>query len=74
MGEFEVLKDLDVRVPNPEIAVLLSPALFQWPVLTALDSTPFHHPNAQNHTVFYSRMTRRVYPASSSEELGHNQL
>lgn len=45
MGEFEVLKDLDVCVPNQEIAVLLSPALLERPVLTTLDTPPFHHPN-----------------------------
>lgn len=45
VGEFEVLKDLDVCVPNHEIAVLLSPALFERPVLTTLDTPPFHHPN-----------------------------
>ena len=50
MGEYEVLKDLDVCVTNPEIAMLLSPALFHWPILTTLDPSPFHHPNTQNHT------------------------
>lgn len=73
MGELEVLKDLDVRVANHEIAMLLSPALFQWPVLSTLDTSPFHHPNAQNHTVFCSKTTHHIYYTRSSEQLCHNQ-
>lgn len=73
MGEFEVLKDLDVRVTNHEIAMLLRPALFEGPVLTTLHTTPFHHPNTQNHTVFHSKTAHHIYYTSSSEELCHNQ-
>lgn len=61
MGEFEVLKDLDVRVPNHEIAVLLGPALFQRPVLTTLDTSPFHHPITQNDTLLYSKIMQYLY-------------
>lgn len=69
-GEFEVLKDLDVGVPNPEIAMLLSPALLQRPVLATLDTPPFHHPNTQTHTVFHSKTTHHMHHTSSSQELG----
>lgn len=46
-GEFEVLEHLDVRVPHQEVAVLLGPALLEGPVLTALDTPAFHHPEIQ---------------------------
>lgn len=44
MGEFEVLKHLDVCVPDQEVSMLLSPALLERPVLTTLDTATFHHP------------------------------
>lgn len=44
MGEFEVLKHLDVCVPDQEVPVLLSPALLKGPVLTTLDTPALHHP------------------------------
>lgn len=46
-GEFEVLEQLNVCVPHQEVAMLLGPALLQGPVLTALDTAAFHHPEIQ---------------------------
>jgi len=44
LGELEVLKQLDVRVPDQEVPMLLGPALLQRPVLATLDPTALHHP------------------------------
>lgn len=54
MREFEVLKHLDVRVPNNEIPMLLCPALLKRPVLTTLDTATFYHPKTQNYTGYLS--------------------
>lgn len=60
MGEFEVLKRLDVCVPNQEVSMLLSPALLKRPVLTTLDTPTFHHPNTQNYR-FQGYVTSSVH-------------
>lgn len=55
MGEFEVLKHLDVCVPDQEVSVLLGPALLQRPVLTTLDTATLHHPwDTKNSTYWAS--------------------
>lgn len=67
MGEFEVLKHLDVCVPDQEVSMLLGPALLKRPVLTTLDTATFHHPwDTKNSTylAFYNvtkRTTRSVH-------------
>ena len=49
MREFEVLKHLDVCVPDQEVSVLLSPSILQRPVLTTLNTPALHHPETQLH-------------------------
>lgn len=50
MGEFKVLKHLDVSVPDQEVSMLLSPALLKRPVLTTLDTPTFYHPETHRIT------------------------
>lgn len=64
MGEFEVLKDLDVCGSNHEIAMLLSLTLFKRPVLTTLDTSAFYHPNTQNHTIVVKDNAFPIYEAA----------
>lgn len=52
MGEFEVLKHLDVCVPDQEVSVLLSPALLKRPVLTTLDTPTLDNPETHGITDF----------------------
>lgn len=48
MREFEIMKHLDMRVLDHEIAIVLSPALLKWPVLTTLDTATLHHPETRH--------------------------
>lgn len=50
MGEFKVLKHLDVCVPDQEVSMLLSPALLKRPVLTTLNTPAFYHPETHQIT------------------------
>lgn len=60
MGKFEVLKHLDVCVPDQEVSVLLSPAPLKRPVLTTLHTPTLHHPASQ-----------RIFLISSSVHQGY---